>query len=56
MKCTSGIIGSAVVGFLIGLYLGTLLFYPMNKGAYMKCRYYDQTIERCVTELGWEKK
>lgn len=23
---------------------------------YKQCRYYNQTIERCVTELGWEKK
>jgi hypothetical protein len=23
---------------------------------YQRCRYYDQSIERCVTELGWEKK
>jgi hypothetical protein len=41
----------------IGIALG---IWGMNDNSYhskyKQCRYYNQTIERCVTELGWEKK
>lgn len=47
---------AGLIGGLFGFYVGFMIGYPMNKVDYQKCRYYDQTIERCVTELGWEKK
>jgi hypothetical protein len=52
----SAILFSVLLGFLFGVYASSLLFHGMSRATYQKCRYYDQTIERCVTELGWEKK
>ena len=54
------IIAPIFVGIAIGSYcafiITTTVSGNMDKNTYRKCRYYDQPIERCVTELGWEKK
>jgi hypothetical protein len=49
-----------IIGAIIGLIFGTGAGFVIGSSndikTYKKCRYYDQTIERCVAELGWEKK
>lgn len=52
-------ITTGILGFVIGIMITVFAFtnqYDAALDKYKKCRYYDQTIERCVTELGWEKK
>jgi hypothetical protein len=47
------------IGFMAGagLCAGVIGLLDNSQHAkYKQCRYYNQTIERCVTELGWEKK
>ena len=46
-------------GFMAGAVLGAGVIGLLDNSQhakYKQCRYYNQTIERCVTELGWEKK
>jgi hypothetical protein len=41
----------------VGICVGVIgLIDNSQYSKYKNCRYYDQTIERCVNELGWEKK
>ncbi len=59
-----GYFAEVVAPFLVGIVLGAYFTFlitdsivgNMDRNTYKKCRYYDQTIERCVKELGWEKK
>jgi hypothetical protein len=47
------------IGFMVGagICAGVIgLLNDSHHAKYKQCRYYDQPIERCVTELGWEKK
>lgn len=52
----SAIIGMGAIGLILGLYFGIFIGSSGDRTIYQKCRYYSQTIERCVAELGWEKK
>jgi ABC-type methionine transport system permease subunit len=49
------VICSAIIGLILGFFIGVLVC-ESDRTTYKKCRYYNQTIERCVTEIGWEKK
>jgi hypothetical protein len=41
----------------VGITMGILGLVDVSyHSKYKLCRYYNQPIERCVTELGWEKK
>ena len=59
-----GFFADNVAPFLFGVGIGAYFAFliahsivgDMDRNTYKKCRYYDQTIERCVQELGWEKK
>ncbi len=58
-----GYFSDIVAPFLFGCVISAIAFLiaytimsDMDRITYKKCRYYDQTIERCVQELGWEKK
>jgi len=59
-----GYFADIVAPFLVGGALGAYFTFiitstiagNMDRNTYKKCRYYDQPIERCVQELGWEKK
>ena len=58
-----GYFADIVAPFLVGCMISAFAFLiayaivgDMDRNTYKKCRYYDQTIERCVQELGWEKK
>ncbi len=44
------------LGVFFGFITGVTVGIGRDMNVYKKCRYYDQTIERCVQELGWEKK
>lgn len=46
----------ALIGFILGLFMGYVIGRENLQAEYKKCRYFDQSIERCVAELGWEKK
>jgi hypothetical protein len=46
--------GVFVTMTFMGISMGLLDY--SHHSQYKKCRYFDQSIERCVTELGWEKK
>jgi hypothetical protein len=50
------IVAPLLFGIGIGAYFASIIAYGIDRNTYRKCRYYDQTIERCVQELGWEKK
>jgi hypothetical protein len=52
VKCFS----FACLGFFLGIYIAIITMIDVPRRNYKNCRYYDQTIERCVAELGWEKK
>jgi hypothetical protein len=56
MMNVAAVIGTGLGGFAFGLYLGLAIGMTNDRSTFKKCRYYDQTIERCVAELGWEKK
>jgi hypothetical protein len=56
MMSVAAVIGAGIGCFVCGLYLGLAIGMTNDRGTFKKCRYYDQTIERCVAELGWEKK
>ena len=45
-----------IIGGFLGFTFGIIVGVGRDKNIYKQCRYYDQIIERCVTELGWEKK
>jgi len=48
------------LGIALGVFFGFVIEAAVGSGRdmniYKQCRYYSQTIERCVQELGWEKK
>lgn len=50
----------AIVLMVFFAFMGTLfggtVGREMIQNRYKTCRHYDQPIERCVIELGWEKK
>lgn len=50
------VVVAAIIGLIFGGYVGLIIGVTRDVSTYKKCRYYDQTIERCVAELGWEKK
>jgi uncharacterized protein (DUF2062 family) len=54
------VIGPLLLGLFIGstfaFLIGSAIGYSHDRKIYQQCRYYNQTIERCVQELGWEKK
>jgi hypothetical protein len=50
------VIAAGIISFMIGIFIGLIMGHPHDVAIYKKCRYYDQSIERCVAELGWEKK
>jgi hypothetical protein len=50
------VVAPFLVGIVLGAYFTFLIALSFVGSTYKKCRYYDQTIERCVQELGWEKK
>lgn len=47
---------SAIFIWIMGLVVGYSIGAENALVKYKTCRHYDQTIERCITELGWEKK
>lgn len=49
------VIAAGMLAFVLGLFIG-LIAGSQDNHIYKKCRYYDQSIERCVAELGWEKR
>ena len=49
------VIAAGILSFVLGLFIGSIAGLQ-DAHVYKKCRYYDQSIERCVAELGWEKK
>ena len=50
------VVAPFLVGIVLGAYFTFLIALSFVSNTYKKCRYYDQTIERCIQELGWEKK
>lgn len=56
MNVTAVFASAGFCGLVFGLYLGLLIGMTSDRNKFKKCRYYDQTIERCVAELGWENK
>ena len=45
-----------ILAFLFGIYVSIIVMIGSERRSDQQCRYYNQTIERCVNELGWEKK
>lgn len=49
-------IGLMLVFLGFGLTFGYMIGSDFKKWEYQKCRYFEQTIDRCIIELGWESK